>query len=76
MWNEIKRIRDNLEKLLNPSQLAEILGVRPGTVYSWLSRGVDIPHVKIEGTVRFREKAIEAWILEREREKKRKNFEI
>jgi len=65
-----------LEKLLNPLQLADILGVRPGTVYSWLSRGVDIPHVKIEGTVRFREKAIEAWILEREREKKRKNFEI
>jgi len=65
-----------LEKLLNPSQLADVLGVRPGTIYSWLSRGVDIPHVKIEGTVRFREKAIEAWILEREREKKRKNFEI
>ena len=65
-----------MEKLLNPSQLAEVLGVRPGTIYSWLSRGVDIPHVKIEGTVRFREKAIEAWILEREREKKRKNFEI
>lgn len=65
-----------MEKLLNPSQLAEVLGVRPGTIYSWLSRGVDIPHVKIEGTVRFREKAIEAWILEREREKKRNNFEI
>jgi len=65
-----------VEKLLNPSQLAEVLGVRPGTIYSWLSRGVDIPHVKIEGTVRFREKAIETWILEREREKKRKNFEI
>jgi len=65
-----------VERLLNPSQLAEVLGVRPGTIYSWLSRGVDIPHVKIEGTVRFREKAIEAWILEREREKKRNNFEI
>ena len=65
-----------MEKLLNPSQLAEVLGVRPGTIYSWLSRGVDIPHVKIEGTVRFREKAIETWILEREREMKRKNFEI
>jgi excisionase family DNA binding protein len=65
-----------LERLLTPCQLADILGVRPGTVYSWLSRGVDIPHVKIGGTVRFREKAIEAWILEREREKKGKNFEI
>jgi excisionase family DNA binding protein len=65
-----------VEKLLNPSQLADILGVKLGTIYSWLSRGVNVPHVKIEGTVRFREKAIEAWILEREREKKRKNFEI
>lgn len=65
-----------MEKLLNPSQLADILGVKLGTIYSWLSRGVNVPHVKIEGTVRFREKAIEAWILEREREKKRKNFEI
>ena len=62
--------------MLTPSQLAEILGVRPGTVYSWLSRGVDIPHVKIEGTVRFRERAIEAWILEREKGKKKKSFEI
>ena len=40
-----------MEKLLNPSQLAEILNVRPGTIYSWLSRGVDVPYVKIAGTV-------------------------
>jgi len=65
-----------LEKLLNPSQLAEILNVRPGTIYSWLSRGVDIPHVKIAGTVRFREKAVMDWLMEKERERKRRNFEI
>ena len=65
-----------MEKLLNPSQLAEILNVRPGTIYSWLSRGVDIPHVKIAGTVRFREKAVTDWLLEKERERKRRNFEI
>ena len=65
-----------MEKLLNPSQLAEILNVRPGTIYSWLSRGVDIPHLKIAGTVRFREKAVMDWLTEKERERKRRNFEI
>ena len=64
-----------MEKLLNPSQLAEILNVRPGTIYSWLSRGVDIPHVKIAGTVRFREKAVSDWLLQKERERKRRNFD-
>jgi excisionase family DNA binding protein len=65
-----------MEKLLNPVQLAEVLGVRPGTVYSWISRKVDIPHVKIAGTVRFREKAVMDWLMEKERERKRRNFEI
>ena len=64
-----------MEKLLNPSQLAEMLNVRRGTIYSWLSRGVDIPHLKIAGTVRFREKAVLDWLLHKEREKKRRNFE-
>lgn len=65
-----------MEKLLNPLQLAEILNVRPGTIYSWLSRGVDIPHVKIAGTVRFREKAIQDWLLKKEQGKKRRDFEL
>jgi len=65
-----------VEKLLNPSQLGEILGVRPGTIYSWLSRGIDIPYVKIKGTVRFRETAVQEWLLKKEREKKKRNFEL
>jgi excisionase family DNA binding protein len=65
-----------VEKLLTPSQLAEILGVRPGTIYSWLSRGIDIPYVKIKGTVRFREKAVQDWLLKKEQEKKKRNFEL
>jgi excisionase family DNA binding protein len=65
-----------LEKLLNPSQLAEILNVRPGTIYSWLSRGVDVPYVKIAGTVRFREKAVETWLAEKEKAKRKRNFEL
>jgi len=65
-----------MERLLTPSQLADILRVRPGTVYSWLSKGVDIPHLKIAGTVRFREKAVQDWLLKKEHEKKRRNFEL
>jgi len=64
-----------MEKLLNPKQLAEILGVKCTTVYSWLNRGSDIPHLKIQGTVRFREKAIQDWIIAKESERKRRNFE-
>ena len=65
-----------MERLLNPVQLAELLQVKPGTIYSWLSRGVGIPHVKIAGTVRFREKAIQDWLLQKEKERKRRNFEV
>jgi excisionase family DNA binding protein len=66
-----------VEKLLNPQQLAEVLNVKSGTVYSWLSRGVDFPpFVKIGGSIRFREKAVEAWLLAREKEKKRRNFAL
>jgi len=65
-----------LEKLLNASQLAEILGVRPGTIYSWLCRGIDIPHVKIAGTIRFIEKEVTDWLMKKESEQKRRNFEV
>jgi hypothetical protein len=41
-----------------------------------VSRGVDIPHVKIAGTLRFRERAVENWLEENERERKRRNFEL
>ena len=65
-----------MEKLLNPSEVADLLGVRPGTIYSWISRKVDIPHVKMSGSIRFREKSIMEWVLQKEQERKRRNFEI
>ena len=63
-------------ELLTHQELANLLKVRPGTIYSWLSRGVDIPHIRIEGTVRFRRDAIESWLLQKEKDRKRKNFEL
>jgi len=65
-----------MEKLLNPQQLAEALGVKPGTVYSWISRGIPLPYVKISGTIRFREKAVQEWLLEKERARKKRSFEL
>jgi excisionase family DNA binding protein len=71
--HEIPRKKE-MDKLLSPKKLAELLDVKPGTIYSWVSRGVPIPHVKIEGTLRFREKAIEKWLIERERARKKRIF--
>ena len=65
-----------MEKLLNPNQLAEILAVKPGTVYSWLSRKVDLPpFVKIGGSTRWREEIVKKWIEGKEKEKRTRNFE-
>jgi hypothetical protein len=51
-------------------------GFSPRGLHSWLSRGIDISHVKIKGTARFREKAVQDWLLRKEQEKKKRNFEL
>jgi excisionase family DNA binding protein len=63
-----------MEQYLNPKELAAKLGTKPGTIYSWVSRG-KVPYVKINGLTRFKEKEIQAWLLEQERTKRRRNFE-
>ena len=66
-----------MERLLNPKQLADLLNVKQGTVHSWLSRGVDVPaYVRIGGSVRWRESTVIAWIEAKEKERKRRNFEL
>jgi predicted DNA-binding transcriptional regulator AlpA len=66
-----------MERLLTPHQLADFLGVKPGTIYSWLSRGVDIPPpIKIGSVTRWQEKTVRQWIEAREKERKRRNFEL
>ncbi len=50
---------------LNYSQAAELLGVRTGTLYAWVSRRV-IPFVRLSPrVVRFDREAIEKWLSER-----------
>ncbi len=65
-----------MEKMLGPSQLAEILNVRVGTIYSWICRGVSLPpFIKISGTTRWREKDIQVWMDVKTRVKRKRNFE-
>jgi len=65
-----------MEKLITPKELAEILNVKPGTIYSWLSRGVNMPpSVRIGGSTRWREKTVQGWIEQQEKERKKRNFE-
>ena len=64
-----------MEHLLNPKQLAEILNVRTGTVYSWLSRGIDLPpSIRVGGSTRWREEVVRDWILQKEKEERQRNF--
>lgn len=50
--------------LLRPDELAKALGVAQVTVYSWVRRGV-IPHLKLEGVVRFDPDEIGEWLRDR-----------
>ena len=64
-----------MEKLLNPKDMAAIFNVKDGTFYSWMSRGVDLPPcVKISGSTRWREEIVKKWIQKKEAEKKRRDF--
>ena len=42
--------------------VAELLGVRPGTIRKWRMNGKGPPYVRIEGTVRYRAEDIRAWL--------------
>lgn len=39
-------------KLVNVSEIGELLSVKPATIYKWVQQG-KIPFYKIEGLVRF-----------------------
>ncbi len=66
-----------MERLLNVKELSEVLNVRPGTIYSWISRGVDLPpFVRIGGTTRWQLKTVQEWVAQRERAWKKHHFEL
>jgi excisionase family DNA binding protein len=47
--------------LISPEELAAGLRVARVTVYQWVRRGV-IPHLKLEGVVRFDPEEIDVWL--------------
>ena len=53
-----------MTKLLTPQQIAEILGVKPSTIYQWTHQWY-IPHVKLGRLVRFKEAEVTSWIDKR-----------
>jgi excisionase family DNA binding protein len=55
-----------MDNLLTPKQLSEALQVSKGVIYKWTHIGF-VPHYKIGGQVRFKEKEIEAWLNKRKR---------
>jgi excisionase family DNA binding protein len=63
--NEIvQRTRD----LLDEKQAAEFLGVAPGTLSVWRSRGrYSVPFVKVGHLVRYRRGDLDAWLESRTR---------
>jgi excisionase family DNA binding protein len=62
-----KKNRPSLKELLaggdliSPEELAAGMRVARVTVYQWVRRGV-IPHMKIEGVVRFNPTEVQAWL--------------
>jgi len=64
---EPKRSRSSLQELLeggnliSPEELARGMRVARVTIYQWARRGV-IPHLKIEGLVRFEPEEIKRWL--------------
>jgi len=64
------------DRILNPGQVAEILNIKLGTLYSHLSRKNDLPpFFRVGSQTRWRESAVWQWIEGRERERKRRSFE-
>jgi len=50
-----------MERLLTIDQVVELLQIKKSTIYSWTFTR-KIPFVKINGALRFKEKAISSWI--------------
>jgi excisionase family DNA binding protein len=58
-----------MDRLLTIDQVSELLQVKKNTIYSWTFTR-KIPYVKINGALRFKEKAISRWVDEQVEETK------
>jgi prophage regulatory protein len=53
-----------MQPLIRPDDLAKMLGVSKGAIYSWCRRGV-IPHIRLEKCIRFDPQEIQEWLNDR-----------
>ena len=65
------------DRTLTPQELAnEFLKIKLSTLYSHLSRKVDLPEFfRVGSQTRWRESKVMQWIEAKEQKKRRKNFE-
>jgi excisionase family DNA binding protein len=56
------------DKLLTVEEAAELLGVKPGTLYAWASRGV-VPRRKVGACLRFHRGELLDWTAGRTEDK-------
>ena len=61
---QTERANDSLT-MLKPRQVAEILGIGLSSAYEKMTKGI-IPSVRIGGSVRCRQGALEEWIIDSE----------
>ena len=54
-----------MDKLLNAKEVANLIGVKPSTIYQWTHQGF-IPHVKVGKLVRFNVDSVMKWLSEKE----------
>lgn len=50
-----------MNNILTVKQVADLIQAKPSTIYSWVEQGL-IPHLKINGLLRFSESEIVEWI--------------
>lgn len=60
---------NEIETLLTVEDTAHILGVKPGTIYDWVAKGI-LPHVRIlagrkRPVIRFRQPDLDTFICDR-----------
>lgn len=65
-----------IDRIMTPKELAELLNVKLSTLYSHLSRGTALPKsFRVGSQTRWRESIVWKWIEQREKEKRKRNFE-
>lgn len=67
-----------MEQLLTVDQVAQLLQVKPRTIYQWVHESF-IPVVKLGCLVRFKQASIKEWLTRREaagRQSRRLNLDV